>query len=217
MALTAANLASLAFTDHVVNFPDAAAVVVQHATLGAFNPSQEMLNALCGGIVNALSKTAINARCTGSGGGGSAPTIDFVLSEAILQTAVLTFVANNEWTGEYAALAADSLVGAPIRRLMSVGLLQMNDANFIGTADVDPAANLSIANTLEVALNRELPASFIASQYFGDPLNDQIISQIGYYAAAYATAIASITASPVFSGDTGGDDVEDLIVPGFIV
>ena len=210
--LSASQLAAATFAQYLSAFPLALNAKRENPNTGvaAHCVPEELIKALCSGFLTAVQPAKVFGLLKATPDPvGNAATLPFMLPAA--SAAEGLFVVGNGMLGADGVLFAAVVIGDLVETWRATTFLQMDPCAAAGTgsATVAPVTNPSLQASLEAALNASLPAALQASGFFGQDdvpgasVNALLLSQLPKYAAAYAGAVASVTAEVPFVGVGG--------------
>ena len=210
MAVTAAGLSSAVYATHLASFPLAATVTRLNSATGVTPhiPAQELIRGLCTAVATVATQLTYTDAGTGTADvpGVSAPTTFTIPGRA---AAITGFLSQQGWTGPDSVTIANILIGGPLDQLTLQGLLVMQPNPTVGTGVgiVSGATNGSVQAAATSLLEEQLPLALQATGAFGEgdvpanPINSTLLAQLPAYVSAYATALATLTAQVVYTGN----------------
>ena len=209
--LSADLVAGAVYQQHLVAYSGQPAKVrrVDPNTGKSYNVNFEYVKALCTGLVTTAKRVLILDASAGTGVGGTAVPVPFLLPGATAAAGV--FLADSGWAGIESAKVASIFIRGALQAVATQGLLQMDTNPFVGVGGgvVAPVNNPQLFADARTKLGADLTQAFLDSGKFhidddlSKPLNPQISKTLPHYATAYATGLASITAAVVYAGTPG--------------
>lgn len=209
MPLTAAALSSMTYASYIGLIPTAGGALRSNPATGvpAHSPPQRLINGLASGLVTTIQGLRWTGTLTGATDlpGNAAPT-PFVFSGSVAATS--TFLSTTGWVGPSSALVAQALIQSMLDNVAAMSLLQGEISPAIGTGSAvfDPGLNAALLGAAQSSLTGTLAAALQAEGVFGTddvpgaPINPVLAAAIPAYASAYASGLASLTATVPYVG-----------------